>query len=193
MSGAVAPWLGVALGDEALFELAGRQLLSKRRIAAAGRGQRRAGAVRCASRAGAIRRLEAKARSPCSMRRRAADPAFAGGCASTWPSSFGGESRLVVNCCARARPAAPCRRLVQALRSSARHSTLTLATQLDRGPRGRQPRARASARSSWSATRPRRVVMVEASHDGYVRRFGLVHQRQLTLAADGRELRARIF
>ena len=33
--------------------------------------------------------------------------------------------------------------------------------------------------------------MVEASHDGYVRRFGLVHQRQLILAADGRELRGQ--
>ena len=33
--------------------------------------------------------------------------------------------------------------------------------------------------------------MVEASHDGYVRRFGLIHQRQLTLAADGRELRGQ--
>jgi uncharacterized heparinase superfamily protein len=30
---------------------------------------------------------------------------------------------------------------------------------------------------------------VEASHDGYVRRFGMVHQRRLTLSADGRELR----
>ncbi len=29
---------------------------------------------------------------------------------------------------------------------------------------------------------------MEASHDGYVRRFGLLHQRQLTLSADGREL-----
>ena len=32
------------------------------------------------------------------------------------------------------------------------------------------------------------VVLAEASHDGYVRRFGLVHQRQLTLSADGRSL-----
>jgi uncharacterized heparinase superfamily protein len=30
---------------------------------------------------------------------------------------------------------------------------------------------------------------VEISHDGYVKRFGLVHQRILTLASDGRELR----
>jgi uncharacterized heparinase superfamily protein len=35
------------------------------------------------------------------------------------------------------------------------------------------------------------VVQVEASHDGYVRRFGLVHQRTLTLASDGRELRGQ--
>ncbi len=33
------------------------------------------------------------------------------------------------------------------------------------------------------------ILRVEASHDGYVRRFGLIHQRQLTLAADGSELR----
>jgi uncharacterized heparinase superfamily protein len=35
------------------------------------------------------------------------------------------------------------------------------------------------------------VAQVEASHDGYVRRFGFIHQRTLTLAADGRELRGQ--
>jgi uncharacterized heparinase superfamily protein len=35
------------------------------------------------------------------------------------------------------------------------------------------------------------VVQVEASHDGYVRRFGMVHQRTLTLASDGRELKGQ--
>ncbi|MES9396727.1 heparinase II/III family protein, partial [Cutibacterium acnes] len=30
---------------------------------------------------------------------------------------------------------------------------------------------------------------VEASHDGYARRFGFLHRRQLILASDGRELR----
>ena len=32
------------------------------------------------------------------------------------------------------------------------------------------------------------VVVVEASHDGYARRFGLLHRRQLTLSANGLEL-----
>jgi uncharacterized heparinase superfamily protein len=31
----------------------------------------------------------------------------------------------------------------------------------------------------------------EASHDGYVRRFGLVHQRAFTLSADGRQLQGQ--
>jgi uncharacterized heparinase superfamily protein len=30
---------------------------------------------------------------------------------------------------------------------------------------------------------------VEASHDGYVRRFGFLHRRQLVLTSDGREVR----
>jgi len=30
---------------------------------------------------------------------------------------------------------------------------------------------------------------IEASHDGYVRRFGLIHKRTLLLSGDGRELR----
>ena len=32
------------------------------------------------------------------------------------------------------------------------------------------------------------VLRVEASHDGYVRRFGLIHERRLALSADGRQL-----
>ncbi len=32
------------------------------------------------------------------------------------------------------------------------------------------------------------MVTVEASHDGYAKRFGLTHQRRLTLSADGQEL-----
>ena len=32
------------------------------------------------------------------------------------------------------------------------------------------------------------IGQVEASHDGYARRFGLIHQRQLTLSSDGKDL-----
>ena len=55
------------------------------------------------------------------------------------------------------------------------------------------PTARWAAGSREVATeRARRsdaASRIEASHDGYVRRFGLVHRRQLMLVADGRELR----
>jgi uncharacterized heparinase superfamily protein len=81
--------------------------------------------------------------------------------------------------------------LVQALRSSAAHSTLTLGDRNstavhEDGSLGKGVGQVELVRDETAGT-----VMVEASHDGYVRRFGLVHQRQLTLAPDGRELRGQ--
>ncbi|HEX8449395.1 MAG TPA: heparinase II/III-family protein, partial [Allosphingosinicella sp.] len=119
--------------------------------------------------------------------------AFAGGCASTLAFELSeGANRLVVNCggpgpAAGALPA----ELVHALRSSAAHSTLTLGDRNstavhDDGSLGKGVSEVELVRDETAG-----IVMVEAGHDGYVRRFGLVHQRQLTLAADGRELRGQ--
>ncbi|WP_267388880.1 heparinase II/III family protein [Sphingomonas sp. GC_Shp_3] len=114
-----------------------------------------------------------------------------GGCASTLAFEFSdGPHRIVVNCGgARAGIAQLPGALVEGLRTTAAHSTLVVgdsnstAVQPD-GTLGRGVGAVELARQeSENASR------VEASHDGYARRFGFVHRRQLILTGDGRELR----
>jgi uncharacterized heparinase superfamily protein len=194
LSGAVGALLGVALGDEALSSWQSGNMGSKRRIAAAVESSGiRARPLR-QPRGWGYQRLEAK--STTALFDAAPPPptrAFAGGCASTLAFELSeGANRLVVNCggpgsAAGALPA----ELVHALRSSAAHSTLTLGDRNstavhDDGSLGKGVSQVELARDETAG-----VIMVEASHDGYVRRFGLVHQRQLTLAADGRELRGQ--
>jgi uncharacterized heparinase superfamily protein len=100
--------------------------------------------------------------------------------------------RMVVNC---GRPEARNRRANEAARSTAAHSTLVvgdvsssrfaahglyrwLGDQIVSGPE-RVEAARADAALGMSVT---------ASHDGYLERFGVVHQRRLLLANDGARL-----
>jgi uncharacterized heparinase superfamily protein len=116
--------------------------------------------------------------------------AHPGGCASTLAFEYSdGAQRLIVNCGGageqKSRLPSEWGKL---LRSTAAHSALTLGdynstsilaagglgkgvteVNLERGVRDGQ-------------------LMVEGSHDGYVRRFGLVHQRRLLLAPDGKSL-----
>ncbi|HEX9964657.1 MAG TPA: heparinase II/III family protein [Allosphingosinicella sp.] len=194
LSGSAAALLGVTLGDEALSSWQGGNMGSRRRIAAAVEGSGVRARPLGQPRGWGYQRLEAK--STIALFDAAPPPptrAFAGGCASTLAFELSeAESRLVVNCggpglAAGALPA----ELAHALRSSAAHSTLTLGDRNstavhDDGSLGKGVSQVELARDSTAG-----VVMVEASHDGYVRRFGLVHQRQLTLAADGRELRGQ--
>jgi uncharacterized heparinase superfamily protein len=192
LEGAVAALLGVALGDEALSSWQGGNMASKRRISAAIEGSGvRARALR-QPRGWGYQRLEAKGTI---LVLDAAPPpparSFSGGCASTLAFEMSeGPNRLVVNCggagvAADALPAG----LAQALRSTAAHSTLTLGERnstaiLEDGSLGKGVDQVEVARDETAGT-----IQVEASHDGYVRRFGFVHQRRLTLAPDGRELR----
>jgi uncharacterized heparinase superfamily protein len=97
-----------------------------------------------------------------------------------------GRERLIVNCGAYHGPSAEWRAVA---RATAAHSTLIVADTnsaeirdgdgLGRGPRQVACRRAEEAGAQW----------LEASHDGYERIFGLVHQRQLFLAADGDDLR----
>lgn len=120
------------------------------------------------------------------------------GCASTLAFELSdGPSRLVVNCggAAMAGGQVPAR-IGQGLRASAAHSTLVLDDtnstsvqlhgQLGKGVEAveveREELRASSAKSAPDATR------VSASHDGYAARFGLTHQRILTLRSDGSEL-----
>jgi uncharacterized heparinase superfamily protein len=190
-SGAVAALLAVTMGDEALSSWQGGNMGSRRRLHAAVEGSGvRARPLRQA-RGWGYQRLEAKgtilifdAAPPPPSR------AFSGGCASTLAFELSdGAGRIVVNC-GGAGPASDAlsAALARALRSTAAFSTLTLGDRNstaihEDGTLGKGVGQVELARDETAGT-----AMAEASHDGYVRRFGLLHQRQLILVPDGREV-----
>ena len=117
------------------------------------------------------------------------------GCASTLAFEFShGEHRLVVNCggAALAGGQVPVR-IEQGLRATAAHSTLVLGDanstavlidgKLGAGVGEVEIDTRQVKLENGGATR------LEASHDGYAARFGLLHRRILILRDDGQELR----
>lgn len=117
------------------------------------------------------------------------------GCASTLALEFShAEHRLIVNCggAALAGGQVPVR-IEQGLRATAAHSTLVLGDanstavlidgKLGAGVGEVQIDTRQVKLENGSATR------IEASHDGYASRFGLIHRRILMLREDGQELR----
>ncbi|QZP08757.1 heparinase II/III family protein [Caenibius sp. WL] len=117
------------------------------------------------------------------------------GCASTLAFEFShGEQRLIVNCggAAFAGGQIPVR-IEQGLRATAAHSTLVLDDvnstavlingKLGGGVGEVEVDRRTLELEGAGATR------IEASHDGYVARYGLIHRRILILRDDGSELR----
>ena len=117
------------------------------------------------------------------------------GCASTLGFEFShGSERLVVSCggAAAAGGQIPVR-IEQGLRASAAHSTLVLDDanstavlingKLGGGVGEVEVDRRQLQTKQGGATR------VEASHDGYSQRYGLIHRRILILRDDGQELR----
>ena len=101
-----------------------------------------------------------------------------------------GAQRLVVNCGGPGPlPTDLPDELVQGLRTTAAHSTLVLADTnstniLADGSLGKGVEDVAIDRHEDNDS-----SRLEASHDGYVRAFGLVHKRSLMLGNDGKELR----
>jgi uncharacterized heparinase superfamily protein len=103
-----------------------------------------------------------------------------------------GAQRIIVNCggpgdLPHRLPAD----LVEALRTTAAHSTLTLADSnstaiMDDGSLGKGVADVVIDRSEDNDS-----SRVQASHDGYVRGFGLVHQRSVILGNDGKEIRGQ--
>jgi uncharacterized heparinase superfamily protein len=176
--GALSSWQGGNPGDRARLQAALESTLVTEPPAAQARGW---GYQRVQAKE-AVLILDAAPPPPA-----AAHP---GGCASTLAFEYSdGPQRLIVNCGGageqKGRLPAEWGKL---LRSTAAHSALTLGeynstsilaagglgkgvseVNLERGVRDGQ-------------------LMVEGSHDGYVRRFGLIHQRRLLLSADGKSL-----
>lgn len=114
-----------------------------------------------------------------------------GGCASTLAFELAdGPERLIVNCGgARAVEGRLPASAVTGLRSTAAHSTLTLADSNSTAIHPDGTLGRGVAEVSLARQESEAGSRIEASHDGYVRRHGLLHRRQLVLIADGRELR----
>jgi uncharacterized heparinase superfamily protein len=194
LEGAVAALLGVTLGDEALSNWQGGNMATKRRIAAAVEGTGVQARPLRQPRGWGYQRLDAKATVAIFD---AAPPppsrAFSGGCASTLAFELSeGLNRIVVNCGGEgAATGALPDGLARALRTTAAHSTLNLGDRNSTAIHEDGTLGKGVAQVELVRDDTGGVVQVEASHDGYVRRFGMVHQRTLTLASDGRELKGQ--
>jgi uncharacterized heparinase superfamily protein len=114
-----------------------------------------------------------------------------GGCASTLAFELSdGLQRLIVNCGGgNAGGANISAGLADGLRTTAAHSTLILADSNSTAILGNATLGRGVTEVELDRQENEAGSRVEVSHDGYVKRFGLIHQRILTLASDGRELR----
>jgi uncharacterized heparinase superfamily protein len=113
------------------------------------------------------------------------------GCASTLAFEMSdGRQRIVVNCGGPAPlPSDMPEDLINALRTTAAHSTVTVADAnstaiLPDGSLGKGVSDVMVDRSEDNDS-----SRIDASHDGYTRAFGLTHRRILTLGNDGKELR----
>jgi uncharacterized heparinase superfamily protein len=114
-----------------------------------------------------------------------------GGCASTLAFEFSdGPHRIVVNCGgARAGIAQLPGALVEGLRTTAAHSTLVVGDSNSTAVQADGTLGRGVGEVELARQESENASRVEASHDGYARRFGFIHRRQLILTGDGRELR----
>lgn len=117
------------------------------------------------------------------------------GCASTLAFELSdGPQRIIVNCggAALAGGQVPAR-IGQGLRATAAFSTLVLdnansTAVLLHGKLGKGVETVELDRRQIARPGFREATRIEAAHDGYAGRFGLTHQRILTLSGDGTEL-----
>ncbi|MBM7404854.1 MULTISPECIES: heparinase II/III domain-containing protein [Sphingomonas] len=113
-----------------------------------------------------------------------------GGCASTlaFELSDAGQ-RIVVNCGgANGALLTLPPTLAPALRTTAAHSTLVLGDSNSTAIHADGALGRGVGEVELSRQETDELSRVEASHDGYVRRLGLIHRRLITLSTDGRDL-----
>ncbi|MGK6354421.1 heparinase II/III family protein [Sphingomonas sp. DT-207] len=113
------------------------------------------------------------------------------GCASTLAFELSdGPDRIIVNCGgARAglRQLPPA--LVEGLRTTAAHSTLVVGDSNSTAILHDGTLGRGVVEVELARQETENGSRIEASHDGYVRRFGLLHRRVVTLSPDGRDVR----
>ncbi len=113
------------------------------------------------------------------------------GCASTLAFELSdGKDRLIVNCggsrmMGKSIPAA----LAVGLRTTAAHSTLTLGDANSTAVQSNGQLGKGVDEIELDREETASFSRIISSHDGYARRFGLVHKRSIALSADGREIR----
>ena len=101
-----------------------------------------------------------------------------------------GAQRLVVNCGGPGPlPNNLSQELAQGLRTTAAHSTLVLFDTNSTNILADGSLGKGVEDVTIDRTEDNDASRLEASHDGYVRTFGLVHKRSLMLGNDGKELR----
>lgn len=101
-----------------------------------------------------------------------------------------GSQRLIVNCGGPGSlPTALPEELVQGLRTTAAHSTLVLADTNSTNILPDGSLGKGVEDVTIDRTEDNDSSRLEASHDGYLRTFGLVHKRSLMLGNDGKEIR----
>ena len=114
-----------------------------------------------------------------------------GGCASTLAFELSdGPNRIVVNCGgARMANATLPATLTEGLRTTAAHSTLVLDDANSTAIHADGTLGKGVSEVELSRGESDTVSRIEASHDGYVRRLGLIHRRSIAVGADGRDVR----
>ena len=113
------------------------------------------------------------------------------GCASTLAFEMSdGSQRLVINCGGPAPlPTGLPPDLVEGLRTTAAHSTLIVSDTNSTAIMPDGSLGKGAEEVPVERSEDNDCSRLEASHDGYVRGFGLVHKRSLMLGNDGKELR----
>jgi uncharacterized heparinase superfamily protein len=101
-----------------------------------------------------------------------------------------GPQRLIVNCGGPGPlPTDLSAELVEGLRSTAAHSTLVLADTNSTNINADGSLGKGVEDVTIDRSEDNDASRLEASHDGYVRTFGMIHKRSLMLGNDGKELR----
>ncbi|MEI9852974.1 MAG: heparinase II/III family protein [Sphingomonas sp.] len=114
-----------------------------------------------------------------------------GGCASTLAFELSdGAHRIVVNCggsrmTGKSVPPA----LSEGLRTTAAHSTLVIGDSNSTAIHPDGSLGRGVSEVELSRHESENSSRIEASHDGYARRFGFLHRRQIALSGDGSDIR----
>ncbi len=190
IAAAVPALLGVAHGDGGLASWQGSGPVSGRRVAAAIEASGHRALPLRHARDWGYHRLSAgdttiivDAAPPPSMR------LVSSGCASTLAFEMShGMHRIVVNCGGAKGGTLP-KSFADGLRTTAAHSTLVVGNSNSTALNTDGSLGKGVVEVRLDRQEREGVSRIEASHNGYVRRYGFLHRRQLGLSGEGDELR----